>query len=450
MATFAISIQKHQKRIDEKYPVSIRLTFKRKTCYLKTEYYVTDKQMDKDFKLKDNFLTKKLIDKIVIYEELVLRKLGNKIDSYTIQELNEFLIKNANSGSDSSIDFVMFSLKHINKIKDKQASRSRRIKTTLNSFIDFFGREMISIREITSKVLKEYEKYLLKTHTITRKNQFGKVKTSVRPPLSIVAIRDYMADIRTLFNAAREEYNDDEKDEMLITHYPFTKYKLPKAKEAVKRSLKVEMIRSIINAPDMAIYGTHGINRANLARDVFTLSFYLVGMNTVDLYNIDSYKDGRLTYNRTKTKERRQDEALISLKVEPEVIPLIKKYLDKTKKRVFCFYQMYSNYQIFNSNINAGLKQVANALEISDSISTYFARHSWATIARNNCKISRDDVHLALNHVDGNLKITDIYITKDWSLIDEANRKVIDYVCSVPEEFLVSEEINDYNDQSLI
>ena len=66
MATFAISIQKHQKRIDEKYPVSIRLTFKRKTCYLKTEYYVTDKQMDKDFKLKDNFLTKKLIDKIVI------------------------------------------------------------------------------------------------------------------------------------------------------------------------------------------------------------------------------------------------------------------------------------------------------------------------------------------------------------------------------------------------
>ena len=390
--------------------------------------------MDKAFKLKDKFVIKEVANKIEKYEELVLRKLGNKIDSYTIHELNEFLIKNANSGSDSSIDFVLFSLKHIDRIKDKQASRARRLKTALNSFQDFFGRDMISIREITSRVLKEYENYLLKPHKITRKNQFGKDVPSDRPPLSVVAIRDYMADIRTLFNAAREEFNDDEKDEMLITHYPFTKYKLPKAKEAVKRSLKVEMIRSIINAPDIAIYGTHGINRANLARDVFTLCFYLVGMNTVDLYNIDSYEDGRLTYNRTKTKGRRQDEALISLKVEPEIIPIIKKYLDKTKKRVFCFYQMYSSSQIFNANINSGLKQVAKTLEITDSLSTYFARHSWATIARNNCRISRDDVHLALNHIDGNLKITDIYITKDWSLIDEANRKVIDYVCSVPEE----------------
>ena len=450
MATFAISIQKHQKRIDGKYPVSIRLTFKRKISYLKTEYYVSDSQMDKAFKLRDKFVIKEVVNKIDKYEELILRKLGSKIDSFTSKELAEYLEKWSISGSSTTIDFVSFSLKHIDKIKDMQPSRARRLKTALNSFIDYFDREKISIKEITSKILKEYEKYLLRPHTITRKNQFGKDITSVRPPLSIVAIRDYMADIRTLFNAAREEFNDDEKDEILITHYPFTKYKLPKAKEAVKRSLKVEMIRSIINAPDIAIYGTHGINRANLARDVFTLSFYLVGMNTVDLYNIDSYEDGRLTYNRTKTKDRRQDEALISLKVEPEVIPLIKKYLDKTKKRVFCFYQMYSNFQIFNSNINAGLKQVANALEITDSISTYFARHSWATIARNNCKISKDDVHLALNHVDGNLKITDIYITKDWSLIDEANRKVIDYVCSVPEEISVSEEINDYNDQSLI
>jgi integrase len=431
MATFTISIQKHQKRVDGKYPVSIRLTFKRKICYLKTEFYVTEKQLDQDFKLKDKFLIKQLINKIEDYENIILRNIGNKIDSLTIRELAEYLEKHSASGG-AAIDFVKFSLKHIENIKEKQASRARRLKTTLNSFIDFFGRDMISINEITSKVLKEYENYLLKPHTITRKTQFGKDLTSKRPPLSLVAIKDYMADIRTFFNAAREEFNDDEKGEILISHYPFTKYKLPKTKAPVKRSLKVEIIRSIINAPDIEINGTHGINRAILARDVFALSFYLVGMNTVDLYNIDSYKDGRLTYNRSKTKERRQDEALISLKVEPEIIPIIKKYQDKTMKRVFCFYQMYSTYQIFNSNINSGLKQIARQCEITDSLSTYYARHSWATIARNNCRISRDDVHLALNHVDGNLKITDIYIEKDWTLIDEANRKVIDFVCQTP------------------
>jgi hypothetical protein len=58
----------------------------------------------------------------------------------------------------------------------------------------------------------------------------------------------------------------------------------------------------------------------------------------------------------------------------------------------------------------------------------YAARHSWATIARNKCGVSKDDVALALNHVDSRLAITDTYLEKDWSLIDVANRKVIDYV----------------------
>lgn len=431
MAAFTISIQEHQKRVDGKYPVSIRLTFKRKVVYLKTEYYVSDKQLDKDLNLTDNFLTKQLILKIEEYEKIIVRKLGNKIENFTIHELKDYLKKWSENGDHTTIDFVLFSMKHIERIKDKQESRARRLRTTLSSFIDFFGRDKISITEITSKILKEYENYLLKPRTLKRINQLGKEVTTQKPPLSMVGIRDYMADIRTLFNAAKEEFNDDENDEILITHYPFTKYKLPKPKAAAKKSLKVEMIRTILNAPDITIFGTHGINRANLARDVFALSFYLVGINTVDLFNIDSYKDGRLTYNRSKTKERIQDEALISLKVEPEVIPIINKYLDKTKKRVFCFYQMYSTFQIFNANINSGLKQLANACGITDTLSTYYARHSWATIARNDCRISKDDVHLALNHVDGNMKVTDIYITKDWSLIDEANRKVIDYVKSV-------------------
>lgn len=55
-------------------------------------------------------------------------------------------------------------------------------------------------------------------------------------------------------------------------------------------------------------------------------------------------------------------------------------------------------------------------------------RHSWATIARNNCGVSKDDINLSLNHVDEGLKMADVYIAKDWSLIDEANRKVIDYL----------------------
>jgi len=72
-------------------------------------------------------------------------------------------------------------------------------------------------------------------------------------------------------------------------------------------------------------------------------------MNTVDLYNIDSYEDGRLTYNRTKTKDRRQDEGLYFIKLSPEVIPLIKNTWTKPESVFSAFYQMYSTHEIFNA-----------------------------------------------------------------------------------------------------
>ena len=58
-------------------------------------------------------------------------------------------------------------------------------------------------------------------------------------------------------------------------------------------------------------------------------------------------------------------------------------------------------------------------------ISTYWARHSWATIA-SSLDISRDVIGHALGH--GNNTVTDIYIDFDQAKVDEANRKVLDWV----------------------
>lgn len=428
MATFSLSILKHQKRSDGKYPVSIRLTFKRSALYLKTEYYVGEKQIDNEFNLKDRFLIRLLNKKIELYEDIIIKKLGNRVDLYSATELKEFLIKATKPGSDETIDFVAFSRTHIEKIKPNQKSRSSVLKRTLNSFVDFFGRDKISISEITSKILYEYQVYLLNPRTIKRLNQYGKEVTYNKPSCISSGVHDYMGNIRTLFNSAKKEFNDDDKGEIRIIHNPFTNYEIPKKKNTRHRNLDINTVRSIINCPDIAVSGSHGTNRGNLARDVFALSFFLVGMNTVDLYKVDEFKAGRLNYKRSKTEERREDNALISIRVEPEIRQLIEKYKDVTGNKVFCFYQMYSTLEIFNTAVNKGLKQVAEALKIDIPLSTYFARHSWATIARNDCGISKDDVHLALNHVDEGLKVTDLYIAKDWTHIDQANRKVIDYL----------------------
>ncbi len=428
MATFSLSILKHQKRSDGKYPVSIRMTFKRSAVYLKTEYYVGEKQIDKDYNLKDRFLIRLLNQKIELYEDIIIKKLGKKVDLYTPAELKEYLIKAARPGTDETIDFVEFSRTHIEKIKPKQKSRASVLQRTVNSFVEYFGRDRIAISEITSKILYEYQDYLFNPRTITRLNQQGKEVTYNKPACISSGVHDYMGNIRTLFNAAKKEFNDDDKGEMRIIHNPFTNYEIPKKRSTKHRNLDVKTVRSIISCPDIMVSGTHGTNRGNLARDVFALSFFLVGMNTVDLYKADHYKAGRLNYQRSKTEDRRDDNALISIKVEQELNPLMEKYKDLTGKRVFCFYQMYTTQENFNTAINKGLKQIAENLKLDIALSTYFARHSWATIARNDCRISKDDVHLALNHVDEGLKVTDLYIAKDWTHIDNANRKVIDYV----------------------
>jgi hypothetical protein len=58
----------------------------------------------------------------------------------------------------------------------------------------------------------------------------------------------------------------------------------------------------------------------------------------------------------------------------------------------------------------------------------YCARHSFGSIARNECRFSKDDVAFALNHIDSTTKITDIYIKPDWRIIDDVQSKVASFL----------------------
>jgi integrase len=71
--------------------------------------------------------------------------------------------------------------------------------------------------------------------------------------------------------------------------------------------------------------------------------------------------------------------------------------------------------------------EIVKAMRLQD-FSFYSARHSWATIARNDLNIDKWTIHEGLNHVDNATKITDVYIKRDFTRINEANFKVIEYV----------------------
>lgn len=96
-------------------------------------------------------------------------------------------------------------------------------------------------------------------------------------------------------------------------------------------------------------------------------------------------------------------------------------------ERVFRFYQMYADESTFNAALNKGLKSVGEKISIQ-GLEFYAARHSWATIARNDLGIDKYTINEALNHVDRDMSVTDLYIKKDFTLINEANKSVLDYV----------------------
>ena len=108
-------------------------------------------------------------------------------------------------------------------------------------------------------------------------------------------------------------------------------------------------------------------------------------------------------------------------------MPLMQKYKDFTGNRIFNFYHQYSTANNFNRAINMGLKEIGRILKIDD-LEFYAGRHSWATLAVNKVGIDKYTVHAALNHIDEAMKVTDIYIERDFEVENEANRKVLEYV----------------------
>ena len=225
----------------------------------------------------------------------------------------------------------------------------------------------------------------------------------------------YKAHLQAVFNQAMREFNDEDEGYMPLPFNPFKNLVVPKAKQPAKRALTIEQIRSIAALPDKG-------GRHELARDMFLLSFLLVGMNSVDLYECGKLHGGRVEYERQKTRTRRADSAFISIAVPRLARRLLKKYKDD--ERLLDMWRRYSSFKGFNDALNMGLKQVGEDTGI-EQLTFYAARHSWATIALNEAGVDKWTVHLALNHVDESTAITDVYIKKDWRMIDAANEKVL-------------------------
>lgn len=419
MLTINAEVKKDGLRSDGTYNVKLRFTLDRKMRRLATSLFVTTKDLSKDLKIRKSSPIRQEVDNLVRSYQKKCAKLQIELNHYTIDDVMDYL--DGEIQKQQPIDFIKFSREWIAHATIKGAIN---YTTALNALIRFIGEEKLDIKLMTQDFLENFKTFLIKEKEARTRNllEQGKRVPSNRT-LSL-----YLVSIKKLFKEAQKKYNKRENNLILIPNNPFIDFEIPKQEATRKRAIPADIIKKVWKLPykDMK-KGYKATCRYNLAKDCFILSFCLMGINSVDLYNATEMANNTITYNRTKTKDRRLDNAQMKVDIPKIASPLIEKYRDKSGKRLFNFYQYYADEKGFNKAINYGLKEIGTILGVDD-LEYYAARHSWATIALNKVGIDKYIVHAALNHIDDSMKVTDIYIERDFVNENKANAKVVKYV----------------------
>ncbi|NLO71993.1 MAG: transposase [Porphyromonadaceae bacterium] len=406
MATFkpVVFTTKNHIKSDGTTNIKIRIYHNKEAQYIPTPYYINPAHFNNGAvtELCENYST--LNFEIGELTQLYLKNYINIGNSHTSKmncmELKEYLIKTSNI-SDSFIDIVKFSKTIIEETKKQNTAEW--YDGGIKALCWYYKKTKIGVMEITTNRMTDLMKKL---------SESG-LKGS---PLEPGGVSAYMRAIRSLFNKCKLHYNDEDFGIIKIKHDPFKRIEIPKAQRK-KKNIPVEIVKSIRDFPCIK-------KRDELARDMFMIMFYLMGINVNDLFCIEKLTFGRVYYERSKTD--RSDNVYkfpLSIRIEPELKPLIEKYsksgfLSEIKSR-------YSNSHNFMQAVNKGLKNICKELEVQ-KITTNWARHSWASIARNKARVPKADIDFCLGHVNNDYKMADVYIDIDYSIFDDANRKVLD------------------------
>lgn len=400
MTTFAYEVSGFRRQ-DGTHLVKIRMTHRRKAIRKQTPIYVTREQLSRDGKRIKDAAVLAAIDRHLARLRTAVADIEGA-EWMDAQRLWQALTEKAATERGFRLDVFEFA----ERMTEGMERRTRLgYKYTMNAMKKYLGRDRLDINEVTFEMLTAWKAWI-----------------EARNGKGCRAVSYYLEHLKTVHSEARSLYNDDDVGVVRIPRQPFRKGLIPPQPKTRHRALTVEQMKDVAACEPKTF-------RGKMAKDVFLLSFSLVGMNTVDIYHLNNgdLKDGVLTYNRAKTDSKRDDKALMKVRVEPEAAAIIerRKGLDGS---LLMFASRYYADSEFNHAMNIGLKEVGRLVGV-DGLTTYHARHTWATLARNEVGVSLGDVGEALNHSPrGSERVTDIYVERDFSRVWEANRKVLDLV----------------------
>lgn len=400
MATMKICVQKQRR--DGFYPVYIRVTHHTKVAYIKTDKMVNSKGITKTREVKDPFVVQSLSGKIVDYMDRLNKK---DIETWTVKQVVDFLLNET-----ADICFSDYARQHIMKMKlAGQARNARNYDLALQSLERYAGTNKTMFSSLTSYFVNNWISSLSTTHR---------------------AKEMYPVCIRQIFRAALNELNDYDSDVIRIRTNPWPKVKIPSADRPDKLAITPEECRAFFSAPLPESKMKEPLS--GLGRDVAMMVLCLAGINTVDLFNLkkSDFRDGKICYKRAKTTKARADDAYIEMRVPSILLPLFSRYAAKDDAEyLFNFHERYSSSDSFGANVNRGIHDICDSMGMAkdDRYCVYTFRHTWGTVAQNDCGASVSDVALAMNHSSGNT-ITRGYLKMDFSPAWELNEKVVELI----------------------
>lgn len=400
MATFKAVVRTPRK--DGFYQVYIRVTQNTKPGYIKTDKIVTKQMVDKHGNINDPFVNEYCARMILLYTDKLNRKDCAK---WTVRQIIEYVTQ-----GDADICFSDYARHHIDRMVDRyQLRTAQNYRQALGHMERFYGTNKIMFAQLTSTQITRWIQSLEHTHR---------------------AKEMYPVCMRQVFKAAVEEYNDYDNGNLRIKVNPWGKVKIPQSDRTVKKAISPEDCRLFFTAP---LPDTRMVDPLpELGRDVAKMVLCLAGMNTVDIYELrkEDYRNGCICYKRAKTKKFRADDAYFEIRVEPIIQPLVEKYLaEADDPYLLNFHKRFSSSDSFNANVNNGIKQLCKSMGIPKErwYSAYTFRHTWGTVAQNDCGASIAEVAFGMNHSHGHT-ITRGYIKIDFTPAWELNAKVIDFI----------------------
>ncbi len=411
------------KRKDGFYQVYIRCVHNRKPGYIKTDKLVTDKQVDTHGEINDPFINEYCAQRILEFTQRLNRQ---EIARWTVKQVIDFL-----ATEDEDLCFSDYARLHIDRMLDRgQIRNARNYELALRHLERYAGTTKIMFSHLTSTWVNLWIKELEPT---ARAKEL------------------YPVCLRQVFREAIREYNDYDNNIIRIKTNPWTKVNIPQSDRAQKRAISAEDCRKFFTVPLPDSLSSRP--KSELGRDVAMMVLCLAGINTIDLFNLKKtdYRHGVIAYKRSKTMKSRADEAYIEMRVEPILQSLFEKYrADDDDPYLFSFHKRYADSDSFGANANAGIKDVCRLLNVPDDklYCIYTFRHTWGTIAQNDCHASISEVGFAMNHSGGH-KVTRGYIKPDFTPAWQLNAKVIEFIffSNAPSKLGAAKDLNHPDDE---